>query len=94
MFIRVSGNFRVFLTRCLDYSGVEVQTQKGKLMSSINLDGPNPDLAIVGAKIAQQSAKTIASVVTQTVAASQQIASSSTTPAAGPGKGQNVDTYA
>jgi hypothetical protein len=62
-------------------------------MSSINLDGPQPELAIVGAKIAQQSAKTVASVVTQAVEASAQIAEQGAKPAAGAGKGQAVDTY-
>lgn len=63
-------------------------------MSSISLDGPNPELSIIGARIAQKSQQTIANVVSQAVEAGAQINAQSAQAAPGPGKGQNVDVSA
>ena len=62
-------------------------------MSSINLDGGAGDqLAIVGAQIAQKSAKTVASVVAQAEQATAEIqAQGAVKVDAGPAAGKAVD---
>ena len=63
-------------------------------MASVNLDNsPLPQLGIIGMQIAQQSQATLASVVTQALTATEEIASQSKANA-GPGTGQHVDTIA
>lgn len=63
-------------------------------MASVNLDNsPLPQLGIIGIQIAQQSQATLASVVTQALAATEEIAAQNKVNA-GPGTGQHVDTTA